>query len=64
MGIICILMFFCFYVLIACLQPACGDIRSLVLARDDGHGSTARLYHLPAMLALRVSEHEYDVFVR
>ena len=64
MGIICILVFLCSYVLIACLQPAGGDMRSLVLARDDGHGSTARLCHLPAMLALRVSEHEYDVFVR
>ena len=64
MGIICIIVFFCSCVFIACLHPACGDIRSLVLARDDGHGSTARLCHLPAMLALRVSEHEYDVFVR
>ena len=35
MGIIRILMFFCSYVLITCLHPACGDMRSLVLARDD-----------------------------
>ena len=38
MGIICILVFFCSYVLIICLQPACGDMRSLVLARDDNVG--------------------------
>ena len=35
MCIICILMFFCSSVLIICLHPACGGIRSLVLARDD-----------------------------
>ena len=57
----CVLLFLCLDYL---LHPACGDMSSLILARDDGHGSTARLCHLPAMLALRVSEHEYDVFVR
>ena len=30
------LLLFCSYVLITCLHPACGDMRSLVLARDDG----------------------------
>ena len=56
-----VLLFLCLDYL---LHPACGDMSSLILARDDGHGSTARLCHLPAMLELRVSEHEYDVFVR
>ena len=38
MNIICILVFFCSYVLITCLHPACGEMRSLVLARDDNVG--------------------------
>ena len=38
MGIIGILVFFCSYVFIVCLQPAGGDMRSLVLARDDNVG--------------------------
>ena len=43
MGIIRILMFFCSYVLITCLHPACGDMRSLVLARDDGARAVCKM---------------------
>ena len=44
MGIIGILMFFCSCVFIACLHPAGGDMRSLVLARDDGSQAVCILW--------------------